>query len=51
MEQVQRDLVKEQEWAKAAEVRVGDGWGKTALAQVQQVTVFAQAAGRRPPTN
>ena len=51
MEQVQRDLVKEQEWAKAAEVRVGDGWGETALAQVQQVTVFAQAAGRRPPTN
>ena len=50
MEQAQRELVKEQEWAKAAEVRVVEGWGETALAQVQQVTVFALAAGRRSPT-
>lgn len=50
MEQDQRELVKEQEWAKAAEVKVVDEWGETALAQVQQVTVFALAAGRRSLT-
>lgn len=51
MEQDQRELVKEQEWAKAAEVRAVDEWEETALAQVQQVTVFALAAGRRSLTN
>ncbi len=50
MEQAQRELVKEQEWAKAAEVRVVDEWEETALAPDRPATAFAQTAERRSPT-
>ncbi|MCK4392692.1 hypothetical protein KAX17_07265 [Candidatus Bipolaricaulota bacterium] len=50
MEQAQRELVKEQEWAKAAEVRVVEGWGETAPVPDRPATASAQTAGRRSPT-
>jgi hypothetical protein len=52
MEQDLQGLVQALGWAVVVvrETRAVDEWEETALAQVQQVTVFAQTVGRRSPT-
>ena len=52
MEQDQRELVKEQEWAVVVvrEARAVDEWEETALAPDRPATAFAQTAERRSPT-
>lgn len=52
MEQDQRELVKEQEWAVVVvrEARAVDEWEETAPAQGHRVTAFVQTAGRRSLT-
>jgi len=51
MEQAQRELVKEQEWAVVVdrEARAVDEWEETALAPDRPATASAQTAGRRSP--
>ena len=52
MEQAQRELVKEQEWAVVVvrEARAVEGWGETAPVPDRPATAFVQTAGRRSPT-
>jgi len=50
MEQAQRELVKEQEWAVVREARAVEGWGETAPVPDRPATAFVQTAGKRSLT-